>query len=109
MTMFKMVNGVVVEMTPEEEAAFLAAQSKPPFRICHVAWFKAALAKAGKLTAVNTAVAGLPQDKQVLWEYATNVNSEDADVKAIAAALNIDLQAMFDSAETIRRERTGEA
>jgi hypothetical protein len=77
----------------------------PALRAVHVAWFKAALAEAGVLDQVDAAVRGLPQVKQVLWEYATTIREDDDDVTALAAALSVDLRAMFDRAEVIRQER----
>lgn len=77
-----------------------------PARSIHVAWFRAALADAGKLDAVETAVGTLARSKQILWEYASEVSEADADVKAVAAALKIDLAAIFDAAEALRAARS---
>ncbi len=71
-------------------------------REIHVAWFKAALAEMEVLDAVDAAVRGLPQVKQVLWEYATTIREDDADVAMLALALGIDLSEVFDRADTIR-------
>lgn len=76
-----------------------------PVRTVHVAWFKAALAQMGKLATVDAAVAGLSADKRALWQFASNINDADADVKGIASALQIDLAAVFDLAEQIRAGR----
>lgn len=71
----------------------------------HMAWFRAALAEAGKLAAVNTAIASLGPVKQELWEYASAIRIDDPDVIAVAAALDIDLRATFDRAAEIKAER----
>jgi len=107
--MFKYVNGEPVEMTDEEIATFLAeqaAQQKP--RIILAGWFKAAISQMGKTAAVAAAVASQPEWKQILWNAATHIREDDADVIAIAAALNINLSAVFDKAEEIRASMRGE-
>jgi hypothetical protein len=82
------------------------APPAPPREI-HIAWFKATLADLGFLDAVETAVATLPAAKRIIWEYATSIIEIDADVVAIAAALRIDLAAVFDRAEAIRSGKFG--
>jgi hypothetical protein len=76
----------------------------PPADI-HIAWLRAALAEAGRLDAVNAAVASQGQVKQALWDYATTISRTDPDVMAIASALSIDLAALFMRADEIRQLR----
>jgi deoxyxylulose-5-phosphate synthase len=83
------------------------APTPPPINVVKAGWLRAALARQGKLAAVNAAVAQSTEEKQELWEYATEYRIDDPDVVAIAAALGIDLRTLFDLAETIRIERQG--
>jgi hypothetical protein len=76
-------------------------------REVHAAWFKKALLEMGQLERVDTFVAALPRDMSLLWEYATSFKEDDADVVGIARALSIDLKAVFDTAETLRKARFG--
>lgn len=103
--MLKVVNVQTGDVTVNADfiAPFFPSPAMP--REMHVAWFKAALADMGKLNAVDAAVATLPATKQVMWEYATSINETDADVIAIADALQINLAAVFDRAEAIRTEK----
>lgn len=87
-------------------AAFSPPQPTPPDDT-HAAWLRAALAEAGKLDAVDAAVEAAGPVKVALWQYATTIRRDDSDVTAVAAALKIDLAALFLRAEEIRRERTG--
>lgn len=109
----KLVDGVYVALEGDELADFLARENAPPPppppRAILIGWFKAALSQMGKLTIVDQAVQGLPEWKRILWEYATSVREDDADVVAVAGALNIDLAAVFDLAEEIRIATKGGA
>jgi hypothetical protein len=102
-------DGQTIEMTPQEIASLPMADPLPPPsqrpREIHAAWLRAALAEAGKLSAVNAAVAQAGPVKQALWEYATTLNDADTDIIAIASSLKIDLAALFDRAEAIRDTR----
>ena len=87
-----------------------ASQPSPPTipqgpRTIHPAWLRLALIEIDKLDAVNAAVASQGAVKATLWEYATTIAEDDADVNAIATALSIDLAALFDRAEEIRNSR----
>lgn len=95
--------------TPAPELSLTQPATPPPsiITVTKAGWLRAALARQGKLSAVNAAVAQTTQEKQELWEYATEYRIDDADVVAIAAALNINLRELFDLAETIRVERQG--
>lgn len=107
-----LAGGAIVDMTPDEIASLPKPEDAPapPLpsqrpREIHAAWLRAALAEAGKLSAVNAAVAQAGPVKQALWEYATTLNDADTDIIAIASALKIDLAALFDRAEAIRDTR----
>lgn len=76
----------------------------PPLSV-HIAWLRAALAEAGKLDAVNAAVATAGPVKAQLWDYATTITRNDPDVVAIAAALQINLDEIFARAIEIRDTR----
>jgi hypothetical protein len=76
-------------------------------RAVHAAWIKAALADIGKLSAVNAAVAAAGPVKAALWDSVTTVREDHSDIVAIAAALRIDLPALFTRAEQIRDENHG--
>lgn len=102
----KLVNGKSVPLTDAEFADYLerlnAPPPAPPPRTVLIGWFNAALSQMGHLAAVQAAVAGEPEWKRILWEYATSVVENDADVVRLAGALNINLKAVFDRADQIR-------
>jgi len=76
----------------------------PPITEVHIAWLEQALLEIGKLDAVNAAIAGDPT-KASLWRRVVTVSRNDRDVIEVAAALAIDLDALFSRADAIRRER----
>lgn len=129
-------NGAAQEMTPETAAAllphaYLLAQVQTlqsevaektariaeleaqvpatslPETSVHKAWLRAALASAGHLPAVDAAVQQAGAVKWELWANATAIDRNDPDVVAIAAALGIDLDAVFIEARAIRAARGG--
>jgi hypothetical protein len=67
------------------------------------AYFRSALIEMELIDTVLGAIAD--PVKLELFNTATEFNDQDADVKAIAAALDIDLSAVFDAAEAIRAGR----
>jgi hypothetical protein len=71
-------------------------------RSMHAAWIKAALADMGKLAAVDAAVKAAGPVQVALWTNVTSISIADASVNVIAAALNIDLEVLFDRAEALR-------
>jgi hypothetical protein len=103
--MRKIINAQTGEVTVDADFVAPSFPSPAMPRETHIAWFRVALAAMGKLDAVNAAVATLPADKRIMWEYATSIIEADADVIAIADALNINLATVFDNAETIRAEK----
>lgn len=85
--------------------AYVAPPASIEPRSSHVAWIEAALAEIGKLEAVNAAVAAAGPVKLALWRRATTIKISDPDIAAIAAAIKIDLTALFDRADALRRAR----
>lgn len=104
-----LINGELVDASPDQAAEIAAyreeASRTVPVSSIHVAWLRAALAEAGKLAAVDAAVSSQGDVKKALWDFATSISKADADVVAIAAALKLDLDALFNRAEEIRKER----
>lgn len=77
-------------------------------RAIHKAYLRAALAETpGRLAAVDAAAEGAGSVTWELWANATEISEADPDVVAIAAALAIDLAALFNRAFAIRASRGG--
>lgn len=91
----------------EAEGGVIAPPSPvaPPPREVHAAWFRAALAEASQLDAVEAAVAEATAVERELWAYATTIRIDHPTVMAFAATLSIDLNKVFDRAEKIRAAR----
>lgn len=104
-------DGVTVERTPEEHAAWLAQvaadASAPPPVPPEVTMRQARqqLIKTGKLAAVNAALAAIPGEAGELaraeWEFSTVVQRNRPLVLSLGAALSIDLDAMFIAAAAL--------
>ena len=96
----RIVNGVVVTMTAEEEAAFEA--SRPVVKITSVTMRQArrALHAAGLLSQVDAAIDALPEpDKtaaRIEWEYSTEVQRSNATFITLTAALGLSTQQVDD-------------
>lgn len=78
-----------------------------PDRSIHKAYLRAALAGIERLSEVDAAVQAAGAVKWELWANATTISQDDPDVNAIAAALGIDLDAVFAAARAIRAARGG--
>jgi hypothetical protein len=97
----------------KDEAVLLKAriaelEGKPPAdsgRTIHKAWLRAALASIERLAEVDAAVQAAGPVPWELWANATTISRDDADVVAIAAALSIDLDAVFAAARAIQAAR----
>ncbi|WP_420406902.1 hypothetical protein [Hoeflea sp.] len=74
-----------------------------PARRVAGAYFRSALINMDLIDTVRSAITD-PVDLE-LFNTATEFNDQDADVNAIATALDIDLSAVFDAAEAIRANR----
>jgi hypothetical protein len=74
-------------------------------RSIHKAWLRAALASIERLAEVDAAVQAAGPVHWELWANATTISRDDADVVAIAAALSIDLDAVFAAARAIQAAR----
>lgn len=112
--MKKLVNGVEVEMSAEEQAAlqaeWTAAQNAPVLVPQSVTMRQARLAllQAGLLGSVNAAIAALPSPHKeaatIEWEYSQTVERNRPFVLTLGAALNLtsaQLDALFVQAATL--------
>jgi hypothetical protein len=76
----KLVNGELVEMTPEEEAAFEASRQPVDIvpQVVEMAKARKVLHLAGKLTIVQAAIAAMPEPAKTIalidWEYETQIH-----------------------------------
>jgi hypothetical protein len=109
----RLVDGVEVELTPEEEAAVLAEWAAneefvrvPPEVTMRQA--RLALLAAGKLAAVDAAINTLPEPDRtaarISWEYSATVQRHQPFVLALAPALGLsegDLNNLFIQADTL--------
>lgn len=93
--MIKVVDGVEVEMTPEEiaerqaeEAAIANAPPEVP-RFVSMRQARLALLDAGLLSTVEDLIAQQPQAVQIEWEYATDVWRDRDLVLTLGAALQL--------------------
>jgi len=114
--MKKSVNGVDVEMTPAEEAAFVAEQAaaaedaaipKVPMQVT-MRQARLALKNAGKLALVGPAIAALPQSQreaaEIEWEFSSVVERNRPFVVSLGTILGLDgaaMDALFISAEKL--------
>lgn len=100
MTLKKIVDGVEVDMTPEEEAAMLAeweAATAPVVpREVSMAQARLALLGAGLLSAVDTAINAMPEPAKsaarISWEYRQTVRRESELTLSLASALGLTSQ-----------------
>ena len=96
----------VVDLTPEELAAALAA--KRAAMSCSMRQARLALLQVGKLDEVDAAIAAMsdPQKSQaaIEWEYATTVDRVSPFVDSLGSALGMtqtDLDVLFNLASTL--------
>ncbi|MEI8144242.1 MAG: hypothetical protein WCH83_02145 [Alphaproteobacteria bacterium] len=73
-----------------------------PEPVIQVAWFRAALAEAGRINDVDSAVDQAGPVPRQLWDYATSIRRGHPMVVAIASQLQLDLDALFSRAEALR-------
>lgn len=107
----KLVNGQLVDMTPEEEAAFVAALPGPVVpREVSMAQGVIALLRAGITEAmVEAAIAGLPagatrDEASAWWRRSNAIRRDHPFVAALAPALGLDaaqLDALFIAAAQV--------
>lgn len=76
----------------------------PQITVSHIAWIEAALARTGRLQDVQNAVSSQGGEASALWRRVSELAITDRFVVNIANALSIDLPALFNLADTIRRE-----
>lgn len=101
--MKRLVNGDLIDMTPDEEAAFLA--SVPGVSVPSSVTMRQgrlALLAAGKLGLIAPAIAALtsPQKEaaEIEWEYSSAIQRHGALVTSLAAAIGLsgaELDALF--------------
>jgi hypothetical protein len=113
MTLYRFdFDGNLIALTPKEEAAWYVEQESIAANVgtfeptIHVAWFRAALAEIEKLDIVDAAVTAAGPVQEQLWNYATTIRRNHPSIVSIAAALNIDLDALFIRAAQIRDEQS---
>lgn len=91
--MKKIVNGQAIDMTAEEVAAFEA--SRGPVKVTAVAprQAKLALHNAGLLTAVEAAIAALPEPQktaaQITWDESLEFQRNNPVLLSLASALGL--------------------
>lgn len=95
MPLTKNVNGEVVELTAEEEAAVraewaanAAAPAPVPAAVTPLQ-MRRALRAAGLKAQVDAMVAALDEEAQEAWEYSVTIPRNHALIAAAAAALNL--------------------
>ena len=59
-----------------------------------------ALFQLNLLTAIETAIAAQPRSAQIEWEFATDVKADHPLVVQLATTMSLDVDAIFDLAET---------
>lgn len=97
------IEGLNTELTSLKAQLEAAASSTS----IHKAWLRAALADFGVIDLVDEAVKAAGPVSWELWAHATTISIDDPDVKAIAAALGIDLASLFELARSIAAARLG--
>lgn len=103
----KIVNGVEVQMSPAEEAAFLASLATGPAIPQEVTMRQARLALLAidKLDDVAALIAALPEPQKtaatIEWEYSNSVRRDNAFVQSLGPALGVDLDGLFVSAAAL--------
>ena len=108
MPLIKLINGVAVQMTAEEEAAFEASRGPVVPQEVTMRQARLALLAAGKLTQVETAINAMPEpDKsaaRIEWDYSNTVQRNNAFVALLGAALGMsgaELDSLFTTASTL--------
>jgi hypothetical protein len=106
----KIVNGVEVEMSADEEAAFVASRDLEQSIPQEVSMRQARLVlfNAGMLSQVDAAIAAMSEpDKTIAdiqWNHASTVVRDNAVVASLAAAIGLtsdQLDALFIAAEAL--------
>lgn len=109
--MHRIVNGVRVEMSAEEEAEFEAARQPGPTPVppsVTMRQARLALLQAGMLDAVNAAIAALPgasgEAARIEWDYSSEVHRNRPLVLSLGPALGLSsetLDQLFITAATL--------
>ena len=93
--MIRYVNGIPIQMTPEEEAEFTASQPTPAERlqllreraVVTALQFRRALRQLGYITAVRNYIAGLSEDDQEYFQMVYEVRRLDPELETMRVAL----------------------
>ncbi len=104
MTTYRFVDGVRVEMTPEEESEFNLSRvevAQIP-QVVTMRQARLALLQSGKLATVNAAISGMVGTQgdaaRIEWEFSSEVKRSQPLVMALAPALSMtsgDLDSLF--------------
>jgi hypothetical protein len=95
MPLYRSVDGAVVPMSADEEAAFVASRPEPPPRVCDAFAFYDRLREAGRSGAFRTWLAGQDERVQVYFERSAWFREDNGDVAKALAALGIDRGGFF--------------
>ena len=89
--MQKLVDGALVDLSPEEVAARQAEVGAPPPipRVVSMRQARLALLNAGLLANVEALIAQQPQAVQIEWQFATDVWRDRDLVKTLGATLQL--------------------
>lgn len=106
--LFKNINGAVVQLSPEEEAAvreqWAAEDAKPPAapRVVGKGQGTVWLHRAGKLDAIEAYIAGSDDaELRLWWANCTEFHIDNPYVVSLAAGFGIDLETAFREAAAI--------
>lgn len=103
MSLFKLVNGIEVEMSPEEEAATLAEREAAAALVIvpqtvTMRQARLALLNAGLLATVNSTVAAMEGEAgdaaRIEWDYSSEVHRNRPLVLSLGQALGLDAAAL---------------
>ena len=89
MPLYRCVDGAVVSMGAEEEAAFVATLPQAPPRVCDAFTFYDRLREAGGTGAFRAWLAGQDERVQIYFEHSAWFREDNRDVATALAALSI--------------------
>ena len=87
-------SGEPLEVVPDPEPP------TPQHRSIDMRRLRLALLQMDLLDSIDAVIAGHPRSAQIEWEFATNVQSDHPLVLQIATALSLNINQIFDLAET---------
>jgi hypothetical protein len=95
MPLYRSVDGAVIAMGAEEEAAFVAELPQAPPHVCDAFTFHDRLRTAGRLGAFRTWLTAQDERVQVYFEHSAWFREDDRDVATALAALGIARDGFF--------------